>query len=172
MTDNKYAPTTWGQEVLRDLEMPSGQLCQIRPPGMQALIAAGVLESADTLTSLIDEKHLKRVAPTRKNAKGPQGQALKPGDVEAVDSRGLMQDPENLVKIFTLVDKVTVHMVVQPNVQPVPEPGAVREEGVIYVDMVDFLDKMYIFQYSIGSDSNLEQFRSEFASSLGSLATR
>lgn len=171
---NKYAPTTWGAPKLQDLEVPSGQMCQVKPPGVEQLINAGVLENVDTLTSLIDKKHIKRVqgkTPTKKN------DALTLPDGSELDKESLLQDKDNLIKVFGLVDKVTIAMVVQPQVLPVPEDPKLRvpldelaKHGQVYTDQIDMMDKMYIFQYAVGGGTDLEQFRQQFASSVGSVA--
>ena len=181
---NKYAPTAWGAPKLVDLEVPSGQLCQVHPPGVEQLIAAGVLENVDTLTSLIDKKHIKRVqgkalpgsAAARKAAPVDNDDIAMP-DGSVVSKASLLQDQNNLVKVFGLVDRITVVMVVQPQVLPVPEDPALRvpmaeliENGQVYTDMIDMMDKMYIFQYAVGGGTDLEQFRQQFASGMGSLA--
>jgi hypothetical protein len=176
MSDVKYAPTVWGQPQFVDLEVPSGQLCQARLPGVQQLIAAGVIDSADTLTSLVDQKHIKRV----------QGKTSGKAPAKEIDTESLMKDPENLRKMFSLIDQVVCHMVVQPSVItclrtvekedgttedeviPIPE----RVEGQVYSDMIDMLDKMFIFQYAVGGGTDLESFREQFGEAMGSVAIK
>lgn len=181
---SKYAPTAWGQELYLDLTLPSGQLCQVRQPGMQPLIAAGVLESADTLTSLVDEKHIKRVAPKSASAQAKRKIASAP----EVDTASMMRDPEQLQRVFKLVDKVTEYMVVQPDVKrplktisDVENPGQTievgiehseRVDGVIYTDVIDLEDKMFIFQFSVGGSTDVESFRQQFAAGVGGVATQ
>lgn len=175
MTDSKYAPTVWGVETFSDLTMPSGQLCQVRQPGVQAMIASGVLEAADTLSTLVDEKHIKRVA----------GKA--PNLAKDIDAQSLLSDTDNMTRVFNVVDKVTAYIVVQPSVirpiRTIPDenrPGEVielplspgeRVTGQIYTDMVEIQDKMYLFQYAVGGNTDLERFRQQFDSNVGSLAT-
>lgn len=180
MTDNKYGLTTWGQQQLFDLEVPSGQVCQVRAPGVENLIAAGVLDSADTLTSLVDEKHIKRVGNAQR------GKA--PAKVQEIDGASLLKDPENLGKVFTLIDRIVCHMVVQPQVklstrmvkkddgteEPHIIPFAERSDapGVVYSDQIGMLDKMFIFQYAVGGGEDLESFREQFGQNVGSLAAQ
>lgn len=184
MTENKYAATVWGQAKFQDLEVPSGQLCQVRMSGVQQLIGAGVLDSADTLTSLIDEKHIKRTQSRGKAPAKPrvEGDALKnpDGTTTKVDTNSLLKDPEKLARVFELVDKVTAHMVVQPEIKrpvklnekgvEIPLGGDEREDGVVYTDMIDLQDKMFIFQYAVGGDTDLESFRQRFGQSMASVA--
>jgi hypothetical protein len=171
MNDQKYAITTWGQELTQDLTTPSGQMCQVRMPGVQSMIAAGVLESADTLGSLIDEKHIKRV-----QGKGPNA-----GKPVSVDTQGLMKNPEQLAKVFEVVDKVVEHMVLQPAVQrPIKVVDGKdvlltfdeREDHVVYTDRIDLMDKMFIFQYAVGGSSDVESFRKQFAEGMGGVAAQ
>lgn len=175
MTENKYAPSAWGTPQFRDLEVPSGQLCQVKPPGIQQLISEGLLDNSDTLLALIDEKHIKRVKGRPTPAKNGVQVAAQP----QVDTATILKDPTAVTRMFELVDKVTALMVIQPNVRrPVKEvdgkeivlPFEEREEGIIYTDQVDIMDKMYIFQYAVGGDANLEQFRKQFSSRVGSVA--
>ncbi|MGE3487451.1 MAG: hypothetical protein AB7L09_22245 [Nitrospira sp.] len=171
MTDNKYAATTWGKPQYEDLEVPSGQLCQVRLPGVQQMIAAGVIDSADTLTTLVDQKHIKRV----------QGRAAGKAPEKQIDPQSLMRDPENLKKLFAVIDRVCIHMVVQPTVvsclrdvdgEQEVIPLEDRTDGVIYSDQIDMLDKMFIFQYAVGGGTDLDSFRKQFGEAVGSLAIK
>jgi hypothetical protein len=182
MTESKYAPSTWGKELFIDLTTPSGQLCQVRVPGVQALIAAGVLESADTLTSLVDSKHIKRVqgkATPSKNAVN----LGKDGGVGELDTESLMKDPAALQKVFNLVDKVSEYMVVQPTVRrpirklmergkeiELPLAPDDREEGIVYTDTIDVTDRMFILNYAIGGSTDVEAFREQLPEGMGSVA--
>lgn len=173
MTENKYNVTTWGKPVFQDLEVPSGQMCQVRLPGVQAMISAGVLESADTLSTLVDQKHIKRV----------QGRGKKEPEI---DTKALLKDAGNMTRVFEMCDRVAEYMVVQPVLRrPIrvveqadgkrveePLPASDREDGVIYTDMVDLQDKMYIFSYAVGGDTDLESFRERFGEGVGSVAAK
>lgn len=189
MTDteqNKYALSSWGAQKLQDLEVPSGQLCQVRPAGIQQLLGAGVLDSADTLTSLIDEKHIKRTQTRKTGTKGAKP-AVKnnqlqnaDGSTTEIDTDSLLNDPEKLQKVFSLIDKVAEHMVVQPDVKrpvkldengkEVALPAQEREDGVVYTDMIELQDKMFLFQYAVGGDTDLESFRNRFSEGVASVA--
>lgn len=151
---NKYAPKAWGKEVLVDLPCPSGQLCQVRRPGIPGLIKAGILDSLDSLTGLVQTEHIDRV---------------RKGEIKAEDMQDLAKNKDKLLQAMTLADKVVCYAVVQPKVLPDPEEGAEREPGAIYVEDIDLTDKMFIFQFVVGGVSDLEQFRKEFGETLGSL---
>jgi hypothetical protein len=164
---DRYAPTTWGTATnFNDLTMPSGQTAQVRQPGVQNLVSAGVLDDVDTLSTLVNEKHVKRV-------KG------KP----VVDHKSMMGDPKNMLRVLETVDKVVEYMVIQPNVKrPVEQyvdsegqtkerPLAGREPGIVYTDQIDLNDRMFIFQYSTGGATDVEQFRGQLAEIMGSMET-
>lgn len=166
-TPNPYAATTWSTSPYDDVTMPSGQLAQVRKPGIQRLIGDGLLDSADTLSALVDQKHIKRV-------KG------KP----EVDGASLIKDPKNMLAVLDLVDKIVEHMIVQPTVKrPVmidsvdetknrPLLDNEREEDVVYTDAIDMGDRMFIFQYALGGSSDVERFRSGLNEAMGSMATK
>lgn len=174
---NKYAPTKWGGEVLMDLEVPSGQLCQVRRPGITGLIKIGVLDSLDSLSGIVKSDHIDRVEA----GKDPQ--------VTAEDMRELAKSKVGLLRAVELANKVTLAVVVQPALAPVPLvrnpvtgepeldddmrpieiPLEGRDPALTYVDQVDLMDQMFILQFVVGGVTDLEQFRKEFGETLGSL---
>lgn len=172
--ENRYAATTWTAERLVDLTVPSGQLCSVRRPGVEGLIRQGLLKKTDSLTSLVDNKHIKRV-------KGQQ----------QINVSSLMQDMDALLNVMDTVDQIISYVVVQPHlvrpVKTVPvlddeqsEAGETKEvpleeherqADVIYTDYVSIEDRMFIFQYAVGGSKDLEQFRKRFNESAGGLAS-
>jgi hypothetical protein len=97
---SKYAPTAWGLAQFLELEFPSGQLALVKRPGVPQLVAAGILDSADALGALVNQKHIKRT----KN--GPP----------QIDGASMLKDTTNLMTVMQLVDKITAFMVVEPKV--------------------------------------------------------
>lgn len=160
--DDPYAPSVWGQSLgtlgAEDIVCPSGQLALVKRPGVEGLITAGVLHDVDSLTGLVDSKHVRRV-------KG------KP----EVDVKSLMKDGEQLVKVLDVIDHVIVHIVIKPTISPIWEqdedgketplsPEKIeegRKKGLIYVDQVDITDKMFLFNYAVGGTRGLERFRQQ-----------
>jgi hypothetical protein len=184
---DKYAATAWGGEHLIDLEMPSGQLAQVRRPGVSGLIKAGLLDSLDTLTALVKTEHMDRVKT---------GKPTTP-DITSEDISALTKDKDRLLAALDLMDKVVEYVVVQPEVlrpierdefgvpvllwkgklnedssekmEEIPLADKDRVAGQVYTDMVDPTDKVYIFQFVVGGVRDLEQFRQEFGETLGSM---
>jgi hypothetical protein len=153
--NDKYAAKTWGSELggAEDLTVPSGQLCLVRRPGVQGLMEAGILHDLDMLSGIVDDQHVKRVA-----GKPPQ-----------INTTAVMNDPEQMASVLHLVDRTVCYVVLKPNVQMTPNDPTSRVKGVIYTDMVDIVDKMFIFNYAVGGVRGLEPFREELAEALGSM---
>ena len=152
--NSKYAPTSWGNGgagSMEDLVVPSGQTCLVRRPGVEGLIKTGVLKNVDSLTAIINEKHIKRV-------EGKETLDVKSLDEAAVET------------IMDTVDKIVAFAVVQPPVFRTPNDVTARRPGVIYTDMIDTMDKMFIFNFVVGGTRDLESFRSEFYELLGTVA--
>lgn len=155
----KYAPNTWlagGLGETTDLQVPSGQMCLVRRPGVEGLMRAGVLRKMDSLSALVSEKHLK------KGRKGTKAS-------EQIDISSLMKDTKSLENIMHTVDRVVCHCVVKPEVQMAPNDVTRRKDGVVYSDMIDITDKMFIFNYVVGGTRDLESFRDGLERHLGGL---
>lgn len=159
--DNKYALTGWSAELFADLQVPSGQICQVRRPGVEGLVRMGLLDKVDSLTGIVDQKHIKRV----------KGQKV-------IDEKSLMSDPEALLQAMSTIDKVLCHVVVQPRIErPVVEVDGKEHElpeseyvaGVVYTSMVGIEDKMFIFNYAVGGSKDLEKFRQRVGKFIPSL---
>lgn len=152
--ENKYAATSWGSENglggLHDLEMPSGQLAQVRRPGPQGLITAGVIQSMDSLTGIV------------KNDLIPAAEG-KP----KVDASKVLKDPKALAEMTHMIDKIVCHCVVQPKVEMTPNDVTRRKPGVVYADMIDLTDKVFIMNFGMGGSKDLERFRQESEAAVG-----
>lgn len=155
---SQYGQRVWGKQQVEigahELQLPSGELILMHRPGVEGLMAAGVLHNVDSLSAIVDNKHLKRV-------KG------KP----EVDVESLMKDEKNLTNLFHTIDRITCHCVIQPKVLMTPNDPTNRKTGDhIYADQVPLEDKLFILNYVVGGSSNLEQFRRETAMAVGDLA--
>jgi hypothetical protein len=149
--DGDYAPTAWGSKLgaAEDLIMPSGQKALVKRPGVEGLMKAGVLNDVDSLTALVDQTHL---------SKGNQ-----------INVKSLMGDESALVNLVHVVDRVMCHVVQKPAVFMTPNDITTRKDGVVYCDMIELEDKMFIFNFAIGGTRDFEQFRKESESAVGDL---
>lgn len=150
--DEKYAPTTWGGEAFEDLQVPSGQMCQVRRPGVQGLMNAGVLNSVDSLLGIVQNELIPQAEGKRK-----------------IDAKALLDNPEALAEIVHVADRIVTYVVMQPEIHMTPSDITNREAGLIYADMIDLEDKMFIMNFAVGGTRDLEQFRKESQEALGDL---
>lgn len=136
------------------LELPSGNMAQIRRISMQTYLKQGRIPNV-------------LMAPVQK-ALQSGGDSLPEEDLKEV-----MQDPKALEQLFSMIDMVTCDAFVEPQVHPEPfiedkdENGAPtrtpaeRNDELLYVDEVDLDDKMFVFQWMVGGTSDLEPFRNQ-----------
>ena len=150
-----------------ELELPSGNVCLALRPGAQGLIKAGLLDSLDQLTGLVQVEHIDGNDPRK------AGQTN-------VNVEDLMKDPEKLAEGLSLVDKVICHVVKEPKIHmdlTDDEKASRRASGlpevdpdVIYASQVDEEDKMFVFQWAVGGTNDLIQFRTESQALMGNLS--
>lgn len=172
-TADKYAPTAWTTEYLEDVRVPSGQLVQVRRPGLNGLVREGILDDLDTLTGIVDDKHIKRV-------KEPADRKKKAKPSDDMDIVSMAKDGEQIKKVMETMDRVTCYIVVQPEVRPAiivdeetgeerPILDSERDSGVVYVDTVEIEDKVFLMNYAVGGTRDLERFRQELDGVVGSV---
>lgn len=133
---------------LVDLEVPSGKVCQVKPIGMDAFLSAGLIPNS--LMAIVRA-----------------GMTATDDREQVVDE--LMEDVngEQLVDMMRMFDAVTCHVVIQPEVHPVPERESDRRHDLLYVDEVDVNDKFFIFNFAVGGTRDLERFRQQQEGSVG-----
>lgn len=135
-----------------ELTVPSGNVCLVRRPGPELFVEQGMIPNS--LMAL--------VMPMLDDAKaaGAKGDSKPLEDKDLVDlQKQMMSDPAKLADMFTMIDSITVYCVLAPNVLPAPDSGEPRDDELLYVDEVDFEDKMFIFQFAVGGTANLAKFR-------------
>lgn len=150
-------------EVLFDLEVPSGAMCQVRRPGPMGLIKAGVLDRLDILGSIVQTDHVDRVAG--RPAQQPSSQ----------DVLELLKNKEQLTAVDEMIQRAVAYVVTQPKLhldpkllpEDDPDKDQPRVSERIYVDSVDFVDQIYIFQFVLGGTADLATFRAQWSETLG-----
>lgn len=155
-----------------DLDLPSGERCQVKRPGVQGLIKAGVLQSMDALTAIVQTEVIPR-------AEG------KP--VTAAET--IMKDPAKFTEMLETVDKIVLHVVTQPkllsdkvavmdedDIQVIDADGKPlfrditdeeRDPEAVYIDYVDLMDRMYIMNFAVGGSADLVDFREKAQNAVG-----
>jgi len=155
-TEDKYAATAWGNTG-EDLTCPSGQVCLVRKVDMVDLLAEGILNKVDFLTSIVSEELVPNAGPTPKIADAVDAKAM----------RTLLDKPEQMKEFGQVVETVVAYTVVKPalSVPPRDANGKIDEarkvDGLVYTDSINFTDKMFIFNYALGNSGDLEKFRED-----------
>jgi hypothetical protein len=145
-------PTTareWKQKRGADLPVPSGNVALVRLLGPEVLMRKGSMP--DSLLPIVE-------AAVR------EGKGMPPQKMAELAS-----DPEKLDEILVLIDHVVVEAVIEPRVAPAPENEDDRRPDVLYVDEVEWEDKIFIFNFVVGGTRDLETFRKQQAAALASM---
>jgi len=181
MPPTNFIPNdVWGSTTpagsSEELTLPSGQTCLARKMGMEGLLESGILAEADSLTGLVNEKHIRKV-------RGAKGVA----DHDEVDGAALMKDPGAFKAIITVADRALPTILVSPKVtlhyteQTVGKTTVtkaltdkqrekIREESdepVVFTDQIGLEDKMFLFEWAIGSLGDLASFRRGSSNDVG-----
>lgn len=130
------------------LRVPSGNTCLVRPMDMRALVRNNLIPNE--LMSYVNQAMSKGKAPSESK---------------------LMEDMsmEKMLEVMDAIDDIVCYMVVEPKVHPIPHEGVARDPEILYVDEVDYEDKMFIFQYAVGGTRDVDKFREGLASTMESL---
>lgn len=180
----------WKKPSNEELELPSGNVALVKRPGMESLLASGVMP--DSLTPIILEsiKQAQRGQP--QDHKGKGGKATTPNELSPEQMEKLLSDPNALNDIFASFDRVCEMVVVEPAVKyhkvlevddngnPRKDvdgkevwtiiPHADRDPEILYTDDVDPDDKEFIFQFVVGGSRDLESFRQARSEGMGDLS--
>lgn len=188
-TPKKYGQG-WKKEKFHDVELPSGNIAQVRRPGVQGLIKAGVLESVDVLTGLVQQVTLPKA----------EGKPV-------VDEQKLIENKDALNSMLDMLDSIVLYVVNRPTVldkywlyqsedenKPHYSPAKAGErvlgednkpilikdrdriqddnldedaDPILYVDDVDLEDKMFLMEYIVGGSRELASFRPAATEAVG-----
>lgn len=152
-----------------DVELPSTNVARIKRINPTDFLKGGSIP--DPLTDII-----RRAIHTKKG--------LNPKELEKISD-----DPDKLASALEMIDRILTQVMVQPVVSMPPAcdvavPDGVcgeyantdvhktpsraghheyhegaRQSGVLYADVVDISDKLFIFQWAVGGTNDLQQFR-------------
>lgn len=153
-----YAPSAWSnrpKELTFEIETPSGQKCLAKHLSVMQLISSGLLEEIDFFS--------KKLFPTEAN---PSGNA------EDADDAGLFKTLKDKVKrkrFFDLLDGLLAVSIVKPTVRRIPPDidvddyedwnGPALPPMEVWANMIDFGDKMHIFNELNKPMSEVNSFR-------------
>lgn len=170
MTENKYELTGWANSgpKLKDVTLPSGQVCQVKELQMEDILSMGIINQLDSLTgdliSGMDPSVPAKATSGRKKTKKQLDEEANKSILE------LMADPEKFGGMLDAINKIVVGCVVQPTVLPAVEETE-REQGRVYVDMIDFNDRITLFTEGFQGLGDMSKFRPGQGNGVGDLAT-
>lgn len=165
MTENKYATTGWASSrLLEDVELPSGQLCQVQKISMERVIMLGLVDALDSFQAAM------AAVKDKKSGKGKK--KASEAEEESEFMLELFRDPEKFAGLMQTVDKCVVEIVIQPKLHANPSDPEKRQDELIYVDSVDFQDKMVLFGRVMEEVGGVEDFRKRSTNNLGAVAEK
>lgn len=148
------------------LDLPSGNTALVIRPGVMSFAKQGLIPNS--LMGMMNK------AADGKLADKDLQKGL--GDI--------LEDPKKMQDMLGMVDAITLYCVVQPKVYPVSRREEImadeglsedeRErqlEELIFIDEVDEADKMFIFNWAVGGDRDLDRFREQQGELMESLST-
>lgn len=164
--ENKYAPTVWGKgsggssDGPVEVKCPSGQMCLAQRPGLEGMIKAGLLKDFNALAGIVGVKIDAKKNPA-KALKAAQGK---------ISAEKLFENPEMLDNMLHMVNKITCHVVVEPEVHMPPNDVTNRKRDLIYADDIDLNDRMFLFNWAMGGSNDLDSFRAGLNANVADMA--
>lgn len=157
-----------GKKGLPELTVPSGNTVRYKAPGMQAFLAQGFIPN-DLLQFVIASLD----ANSGKKPTKPKAQ-LEKEEAEATQKfmKDLASDPTKLASLVETLDKVWVECVIEPDTHYPPDDPKERDEELLYVDEVDFDDKMFLFNACVGGTREVERFREGVAQGVDAVSDK
>lgn len=150
-----------------ELTVPSGNVCLVRRPG-PALFA----ELSASIPNALLSEVMPLLEDAKEKGKTEGGEALPPGALNKLQDQ-IVDNPSMIADMIELVDAVALRCVVSPELAPVSERERIlndqelteeekqeKLDELLFVDEVDFEDKMFIFQFVSGGTRDFERFRS------------
>lgn len=153
------------------LPLPSGLSVRARRVELQTFIRQGNIPNP--LMNIVSEALEKG-----KKADIPQMMGVEEGKI----------DLDMVNEMYDMVNAVVIASVQEPQILPIPtkddvekwntdhpdeqvnNPEELRDDDLLYVDEVDDLDKMFLFQWSSGGTADLDRFLEEASADMASLA--
>lgn len=144
--------TVWGQNADQrdgfEHRVPSGQLCRLRTMDLQTMVLEGIIEDVDAVSRIVTSDIMKK-----RNRRSTQTDVQK-----IVEGLTFMKSDDGRTMI-QLVNDIIPHVVIAPEVLPLPQEGEKRVKGKIYVDDIDINDRADIFATVMKGVEKTAQFR-------------
>jgi len=160
------APSTIGETRT----LPSGQTCRARRVSIEDLVDMGILEQADSLTAIVDTKHVRKV----RGGKGADELDMKSLLADHTAMRSILMLADKALPVIVLDPPVALHYVVEDTGQAMKGKPVTRQRmlmpeeraelvaarpGLVFTDQIDLVDKMDLFNWAMGDMAGLAAFR-------------
>ena len=129
-----------------DFTTSSGNTCKMREVSLTDLVFEGVIDYIDSLSGIVNSKIAKK-----------SGGRQKTDSEKALE---MLKSASEIKDALAIMDRVVVHVVVEPKVSPVPEDGTF-EDDVVYITNIPLEDRTDIFMRAIKEVKSAETFRQE-----------
>lgn len=156
----------WRKSRTNELPLPSGNVALLRKPDLREFLEKGSVP--DSLQSVVQA-----------TIQGKDQQ-----EIQEEEKKRVEEDADALSGYLDFMDFVVLRSVVKPPLAPAPVytqeddcteemvgtriPLDDRDQSTLYIDEVDFEDKVAIFEFAIGDHVKMEPFRGEEGESVGS----
>lgn len=156
---NISTPTNWRKGRGTELTLPSENVALLRRPDLREFLAGGKIPDS--------------LAPIVKSAMS--GKTTE--QIRKEEEQRAQEDPDAMAGYLEFVDYVVLRATLQPPLRGVPTddegqeiPLDERDQEYLYVDEVDFEDKVAIFEWAVGGHVDLEPFREEEVESVADVS--
>lgn len=135
-TETPTTASVWKkQSAAKIIDVPSGNKARVRRVSLDVVVKTGRLPNI--LMPMIQA--------------GMQGRQPNATDLK----------PEMMPAFMELIDIICLDACEEPRLYPAPGEEGERLPDRLYVDEVDFADKMAVYEYAVGGAAALESFRDE-----------
>lgn len=128
-----------------DFTTTSGTTCKMREVSLQDLVFDGVIDNIDALSNIVNSKIAQKKSGGRKT--------------DAAKAIEMLKEADEIRDALRIMDRVVVHVVVEPRVLADPEDGAYDDDAV-YISSIPLEDRRDIFRRAIKAVASAEGFRS------------
>jgi len=172
--DHKKKPNGFGKKQTFTVTVPSGNQVELKRPGLQGLIKAGILESFDQLTAIVQGEVIPKA----------EGKPVVNSDMV----KEIARDPQKLRDVTDMMDRVVKYVVSDPklydpiklddDLKPILDDDGKtipviddedRRDDVAYIDWVSDEDKGFIMNFAMGGSEDLNRFREESEAALANV---
>jgi hypothetical protein len=165
---DKKPKSSFGKKIAYPVRLPSGSTIEVLRPGVQGLTKAGIIDSFDQLTAIVQMETL------------PKAEGRPTTDVSKT-AREVSKDATKVQEMLDIMDRVCLYVVVSPKLHPTPvlteddklagkTIDDITDPELAYIDYVDDEDKAFIMNVAMGGTTDLATFRAQSKEVMGDVS--